>query len=109
MLVHHGAWGVGLKRRPAGHHVIKRRPQRINISAEIDVHIAANLLGADVIRRAIRLARLALGRFLVIQRARQTQIGQLGHALRRVSRMFLGFTSRWISPRSCACASASVI
>ena len=84
MLVHHGAGRFAVERRPAGHQVIHRRAERINVGAEIDIHIAANLLGADVVGRAVRFARFASPRPLCHpSRASQTQVGQLRHALRR--------------------------
>jgi len=49
--------------------VIHRCAQRIDIGAEVDVHVAADLLGADVIRRAVRLAGFGFGGGLALKRA----------------------------------------
>ena len=109
VLVHHRARRVRLERRAAGDDVIHRRAERVDVGAEVDVHVAADLLGADVVRRAVRLAGLGLGGFLVV-RLRAPDPGR--SASRRpagVSMMFFGFTSRWISPRRWAWARASAI
>src|SRR5437588_7527229 len=81
MLVHHGRRRLALERGRAGHEVIEGCTQRINISAEVDVYISANLLRRNVIGGSISLTGFALGRLFVIDRASQTQVGQLGDAL----------------------------
>jgi hypothetical protein len=47
--------------------VVHRRAQRIDVGAEVDVHVAADLLGADVVRRAVGLSGFALGGVLVVE------------------------------------------
>ena len=109
VLVHHRAGRLAVERRAAGHQVVHRRAQRVDVGAEVDVHVAADLLGADVIRRAVRLARLALGGLLVV-RSRGPDPGRSAwRRPRGVSMMFFGLTSRWIRPRWWAWASASAI
>ena len=66
----------------AGHHVVERRARDIDVGPEVDVQLAADLLRADVVRRAVGPAGLAVrpprfGRPC----AGQTHIGQLHHAL----------------------------
>ena len=82
VLVHHRRRRFAIERRAAGDQVIHRRAQRIDVGAEIDVDVAADLLGRDVVGRAVGFAGFALGGVLVVRRARQTEVGQLRDALR---------------------------
>src|SRR5205823_13742474 len=73
-LVHFGAE----KGRLAGNHVIERRSQSVDIRADVNVLVALDLLGGDVVWSAEDKALFRLHAALVGHFASQAQIGQLG-------------------------------
>ena len=67
---------------PAGDHVVESGAEAVDIGSAVDVDLAADLLGGDIVRRAVGLALFALGGLDIGRLAGQTHIGQLHDALR---------------------------
>ena len=88
VLAHHLVGGFAAVGNLAGDHVVKGRPQAVDIGPDVDIGLTAHLLGADVIRRADRHAGLGQHPFIVVGQARQTEIGQLDFALFRQDHVF---------------------
>ena len=82
VLVHDGGGVVAGEGHPAGDHVVEGGAEAVDVGPAVDVDLAADLLGGDVVRRAVGLALLALGGLDIGRLAGQTHIGQLHDALR---------------------------
>jgi len=65
----------------SGDHVVERGSEAVDVGPAVDVDFAADLLGGDVVGRAVRLARLALGGLDVGGFAGQTHVRQLHDAV----------------------------
>ena len=77
VLAHDLVGGLAAVGNLAGDHVVEGRPQAVDVGPDVDVGLAAHLLGADVIGRADRHAGLGQPPFLVVGQPGQAQVGQL--------------------------------
>ncbi len=76
VLLHHLRRVLALVGDDAGHHVVERRAQRVDVRLRTDRVEAHDLLGADVVRRAERLAFLRFGGLFVGDRAGEPHVGE---------------------------------
>ena len=95
------AVGPGERRLP-GQHLVEHRGQAVDVGAGVEPAVAGRLLRAHVGRRADREA--GLGQPLVAARASARAMPKSATSVwpSRVSRMFSGLMSRWITPCSWA-------
>src|SRR6185503_19801857 len=91
----------------AGEHFVEHATERIDVAAAVDISGARRLLGAHIARRAHHEAGdvswVVAG---VASSGRAMPKSATSVLPSRVRRMFSGFTSRWITPCSCAYWSA---
>ena len=78
--MHHLAWRRSFERQFACDHVIERGAQSVDIRWWSDVDGSADLLGTDVIGRAIGAARLSFSGIFVTHRAREPKVGKFRDA-----------------------------
>ena len=81
VLAHDLGGGLAAVGDPAGHHVVERGAQAVDVGPDVDVGLAADLLGADVVGRADRHAGLGQAPFLVVGQPGQAQVGELDAAV----------------------------